>query len=99
MSLRQNAGQNHNIKTPNRLFENVAKFQCLDTTLTNQNLIYEEIKSKLISVNTCYHSVQNLLSFLPLPKNIKIKICKSNILPIVLYVCETWSLTLREEPP
>jgi len=41
--------------------------------------------------------VQNLLSFSLLSKNIKIKICKIIILPVVLYVCETWSLTLREK--
>jgi hypothetical protein len=30
-------------------------------------------------------------------KNVKIRICKTIILPVVLYGCETWSLTLREE--
>jgi hypothetical protein len=47
--------------------------------------------------NACYHSVQKLLSSLLLSKNIKIKIHKTTILPVVLYWCETWSLTLREE--
>jgi hypothetical protein len=32
-----------------------------------------------------------------LSKNVKIRICKTIILPVVLYGCETWSLTLREE--
>jgi hypothetical protein len=32
-----------------------------------------------------------------LSKNIKIRIYKTTILPVVLYGCETWSLTLREE--
>jgi hypothetical protein len=32
-----------------------------------------------------------------LTKNLKIRICKTIILPVVLYGCETWSLTLREE--
>jgi hypothetical protein len=32
-----------------------------------------------------------------LSKNIKIRIYKTIILPVVLYGCETWSLTLREE--
>jgi hypothetical protein len=41
--------------------------------------------------------VQNLLSFRLLSKNLKIRIYKSIILPVVLYECETWSLTLREE--
>jgi hypothetical protein len=41
--------------------------------------------------------VQNPLSSSLLPKNIKIKIYRTTILPVVLYGCETWSLTLREE--
>jgi len=57
----------------------------------------EEIKSRLRSGNMCYHSVQNLLpSSLP-SKNLKIKIYRTIILPVVLYGCETWSLTLMEE--
>jgi len=69
----------------------------LGTTLTNQNLIQEEIKSRLKSGNACYHSVQNLLSSSLLFINLKIKIFRTIILPVVLYVCETWSLTLREK--
>ena len=41
--------------------------------------------------------MQNLLSSILLSKNIKIKIYRTIILPVVLYGCETWSLTLREE--
>jgi len=41
--------------------------------------------------------VQNLSSSRLLSKNIKIKIYRTIILPVVLYGCETWSLTLREE--
>jgi len=41
--------------------------------------------------------VQNLLSSRLLSKNLKIKIYRTIILPVVLYRCETWSLTLREE--
>ena len=67
------------------------------TTLTNQNSIQEEIKSRLKSGNACYHSVQNLLSSNLLSKNIKIKIYRTIILPVILYGCETWSLTLKEE--
>jgi hypothetical protein len=58
---------------------------------------YVEIKSRLNSGNACYHSVQNLLSSRLISKNLKIKIYKTVILPVVLYEFETWSLTLREE--
>jgi len=69
----------------------------LGTKLTNQNSIQEEIKSRLKSGNACYYSVQNLLSSRLLFKNLKIKIYRTIILPVVLYGCNTWSLTLREE--
>ena len=69
----------------------------MGTNLTNQNSIQEEIKSRLELGNACYHSVQNLLTFNLLSKNLKIKIHRTIILPVVLYGCETWSLTLREE--
>jgi hypothetical protein len=60
-------------------------------------LIQEEIKRRLNSGNPCYNSVQNLLSSRLPSKNVKIKIYKIIILPVVLYGCETLSLTLREE--
>ena len=69
----------------------------MGTTLTNQNSIQEETRSRLKSGNACYHLVQNLLSSSLLSKNLKIDIYRSTILPFVLYRCETWSLTLREE--
>jgi len=98
ISRDKNAGQNHSMKTDNSSFERVEVFKHLGTTSTNQLCIQEETKSRLKSGNACYHSVQNLLSFRWLHKNSKIKIYRIIILPAVLYGCETWSLTLREEP-
>jgi hypothetical protein len=84
------------IKIANRSFENLSQFKYLETTVTNQNPIQEETKRRL-SGNAWYNSVQNLPSFCLLLKNVKIKIYKTIILPVVLHGCETWSLTLREE--
>jgi hypothetical protein len=44
-----------------------------------------------------YYSVQKLLSSRLLSKNFKIRTYTTVILPLVLYGCETWSLTLRDE--
>jgi len=94
MSRDQNTGRSHSVRIDNSTLERVEEFKYLGTTLTNQNSIAEEIKSRLRSGNACYHSVQNLLSCSLLSKNLKIKIYRTIILPVVLYGCETWSLTL-----
>jgi hypothetical protein len=97
MSRNQNTGHNHNIKIDNKSFERVEEFKYLGATLTNQNSIHEEIKRRLKSGNACYHSVQNLLSSRLLSKNTKIWVYRIIILPVLLYGCDIWSLTLREE--
>ena len=86
MSRDQNAGRSHSMEIDNSCIERVEEFKYLGTTLTNKNSIQEEIKSRL-----------NLLSSSLLSKKLKIKIYRTIILPVVLYGCETWSLTLREE--
>jgi predicted GTPase len=97
LSHHQNACQNRDIEIANRSFENVSQFRYLGTTVTNQNLIQEEIKRRLSSGNVCYHSIQSLLSSHLLSKILKMRIYKTIILPLSLYGCKTWYLTLREE--
>jgi hypothetical protein len=97
MSRSQKIVQMHSMKIVNRSFEDVAKFRYLGTTLTYQNCTHEEIKSRRNSGNACYHSVRSLLSSCLLSRNVKVKMYKTTILPVVLYGYETWSVTLREE--
>ena len=83
----QNAAQCHSIKIDNSSIERVEEFKYWGTTLTNQNSIQEEIKSRLKSRNDCYNSVRNLLSSSWLPKNLNSKIYRNIFLLVVLYGC------------
>ena len=80
----QSAVRNSSINIGNKSDERVDKFKCLGTTLTNQNSILEEIKSRLKSENACCHSVQNVLSSNVWSKNVKMKIYRTVILPVIL---------------
>ncbi|KAJ4428733.1 hypothetical protein ANN_25726 [Periplaneta americana] len=75
----------------------VEKFKYLGATVTNINDTREEIKRRINMGNACYYSVEKLLSSSLLSKNLKVRIYRTVILPVVLYGCETWTLTLREE--
>jgi hypothetical protein len=63
----------------------------LETTVTNQNSIQEEIKSILKSGNAFYHSVQNLLSSRKKKKNIKNKVY------LFTYLLNPWSRVLPDK--
>jgi hypothetical protein len=71
------------------------EFKYLGTSLTNQNSIQKEIKSRLKSGSACYHSVQNLLSSSLLSKKVKDYDTQNYNFACCLYGSETWSLTLR----
>jgi len=85
------------MKIDSSLFIRVEEFIYFGTTLTLQNSIQEEIKSRLKQGNACYHSVQNLLFSSLTSENVNNKKYKIIILPVVLYGRETWLMTLREE--
>jgi hypothetical protein len=84
------------MKADNSSFARKEKFIYLGTNVTNQNSIPEEIKSKLkLEMLAIIHCIIFCLPLLL--KKLKIKIHRTTIFPIVLYGCETWSLTLKEE--
>ena len=94
-SLHQNIVQNQNIVIENLSFENVEKFKYLGVTNTSD--IREEIIRKINTRNAGYYSLEKMVSSPLLTKKLKVNTYKTIILPAVLYGCETWSLTLREE--
>ena len=69
----------------------------LGVTVTSTNDIREEIKRRINKGNACYYSLEKILSSGLLSKKLKVKTYTTIILPVVLYRCETISLTLREE--
>ena len=89
MSRDRNARRDDIGKIDNSSIERVEEFKHLGTMLRDQNSVQDEIRSRLKLGNACYHSVQNLLSSRLLSKNLKIKIYRTLILPMVLYGCET----------
>jgi hypothetical protein len=89
MSHNQTATQNRNLNVVNRSFKNMFKFRYLGKMV--------KIKSILNFWNACFHAVHNLSSSQMLSKSLKSKIQKTIILCVVLYGCETWSLTSKEE--
>ncbi|KAJ4443791.1 hypothetical protein ANN_05569 [Periplaneta americana] len=93
----QNIVRNGTIKVGDLSFEEVEEFKYLRATVTNINDTREGIKRRINMGNACYYSVEKLLSSSLLSKNLKVRIYKTVILPVVLYGCETWTLTLREE--
>ena len=99
MEMKRHRGMiaNEHINIGRNSYEKVKTFKYLGYLWINKNSIQEEIKCRLTAGNTCYHSVQTLVSSTLLSKKLKIKIYKTIELPVVLYCCETWSLTLREE--
>ena len=96
-SRQQNVVQNQNIVNRNLSFENVQKFRYLGVTVTNTNDIRKEIKLRINMGNACYFSLEKILLSRLLSKKLKGETYKTIILSFVLYDCETWSLTLREE--
>ncbi|KAJ4435570.1 hypothetical protein ANN_18186 [Periplaneta americana] len=97
MSRDQNIVRNGNIKIGNLSFEEVEKFKYLGATVTNINDIQEEVKRRMNMGNACYCSVERLLSSSLLSKSLRVGIYETVVLPVVLYGCETWTLTLRKE--
>jgi hypothetical protein len=70
------------------------------TLLDNRSSSRSDLNLVFVSFpkSICFgHSVQNLLSSSLLSKNVKIKIYRTIILHVLLYGCESWSLTFREE--
>jgi hypothetical protein len=97
LSRHQNVGQNRDIKIAKRSFENVSRFKYLGTTVTNQNLFQEEIGGDLILVMLATFRSRTFCLLVCCQKTLKMRIHNTIILPVVMYGCKAWPLTLREK--
>jgi hypothetical protein len=84
-----------NIEIANRCLQNVAQFRYLGTIIRNQRRLRRKLKEDRIQVKLATIQSKIFCLLVCLPKNLKITIYKTVILPVVLYGCETWSLTLN----
>jgi hypothetical protein len=88
--------ETHNIEITERFFENVVQFLYLETSVRNQNFIHKEIRRDWIWVMLATIQSKIFVFSSAIKKNLKIRIFKTTILPVVLYGSETWSRALRE---
>jgi hypothetical protein len=78
-------------------FEHVKELSYLGTQLNHTNSSNSEIHARIVSGNRCYYSCGKLIKSRALNRNLKLKIYKSLIRPVVTYGCEAWTLTARDE--
>ena len=91
MEIRYQRGMitNEHIKIGSNSYENVKTFKCLGSSVAYQNYIQKEIRCRPKAGDSCYYSVQTVLTSRLLSQKLKIKVYKTRILPVVLYGCES----------
>jgi len=95
MSRDQHAVQNHNIMVGNKSFERVEQSRYLGTTITNKFAFRKKLRVDWMQGMLAIIG-RRIFCLLVCYPSIKIKIFRAVILPVVLYGCESWALTLRE---
>ncbi|KAI5646743.1 hypothetical protein NE865_00998 [Phthorimaea operculella] len=79
------------------VYKGVAKFKYLGCTVTDMNTREEEIDIRIQNALRCSAALHKVLVSKLLSRRTKIRIYKTVIRPILMYGCETWTLTLKEE--
>jgi hypothetical protein len=85
------------IRINNSDIERVNQFKYLGSIVTNNSNISSEISHRINMGNTCYYVLRNILRSKLLKKDTKCKIYKTLTRPVVLYGCESWTITKKEE--
>jgi hypothetical protein len=77
-------------------FEKVTQFKYLGTSITYDNDISVEINNRIISANRSYYGLKKQLKSHLLSTQTKNKLYKTLVRPVLMYGCESWSLTKNE---
>jgi hypothetical protein len=97
MEVRSNKTKEKHIIINNKKIEKVSEFQYLESIVTCHNNTDVEINYRITIQNRCHYGMQNLLRSKFLRKDIKCKIYKTLIKPVVLHASESWTLTKLNE--
>jgi hypothetical protein len=78
-------------------FEVVQSFKYLGSIINVTNDIEEEVKTRIMQGNRCFYALKHLFTSSLVSRNTKLRLFKTIIRPIVMYGCETWSLTQKQD--
>lgn len=89
--------EQNNIQIDNHTIEEVSEFKYLGSTITNNNETSEEIKTRIAAGNKSFYVLKNIFQSRNTSRNIKKRIYKTIIKPVVTYGSETWILKMEDQ--
>ena len=95
--MRMNANNNSAVVVDGQQVKDVDSFDYLGARITKHGGAEEDIKSRLCKVRGVFNKLVKIWRSGQLSKNTKIRIFKSNVIAVLLYGCETWRMTKRDE--
>jgi sorting nexin-29 len=97
MTMSRNNQNTNDILISNMKIEAVDNFKYLGVNVNNNNNMHQEVNERIMCGNRCYYSIVKILKSKLLSRTSKILLYHSYLRPIVIYACETWSITKGDE--
>ena len=95
--MRINANNNNTVVVDGQQVEDVDSFDYLGAKITKHGEDEDDIKSRLGKARGAFNKLVKIWRSGQLSKNSKIRIFKLNLIAMLLYGCETWRMTKRDE--
>jgi hypothetical protein len=89
--------EGHSIQLNESNYEKCKSFKYLGTLVTTDNKTNEEIKARIAAGKRSYFALLRVFKAHSLSRNLKIKVYRSVVKPVVTYGSETWTLTVADE--